>query len=165
MLDRYLQAAEGAGADPVIRITSDCPLIEPAIIDNVIESYKCTGAEFIYTDGFPRGTGDSELIPLSALRKAWSETRPDEAFYREHVVTYHWRRPERFRHHVLHAPPEIKELDYRLCVDEADDLEVIRRICGHFAPRLDFTLADVLAFLQQNPEVAAINRHVLQKPV
>jgi spore coat polysaccharide biosynthesis protein SpsF len=164
VLDRFVHAAQGAGADPIVRITSDCPLIEPAVIDSVVESYERTVADLVYTDGFPRGTGDSELVPMAALRKAWNETRPDEAYYREHVLTYHWRHPERFRHHVVHAPPEIRRVDYRLCVDEADDLEVIRRICGHFAPRVDFSLAEVVAFLERNPEISAINRHVVQKP-
>ena len=67
VLDRYVQAALDAGADPIVRITSDCPLIEPAIIDEVLESYERTGAEFIYTEGFPRGTGDAELVTLAAL--------------------------------------------------------------------------------------------------
>ena len=165
VLDRYLHAAEGAGADPVIRITSDCPLIEPAIIDDVLESFQRTSAEYIYADGFPRGTGDVELVALAALQRTWNETRPDETYYREHVLTYPLRHPERFRRHVVNAPPEIRPLDYRLCVDEADDLEVVRRICGHFAPQLDFNLAEVLAFLEQNPEIAAINRHVVQKTV
>lgn len=165
VLDRYVQAALGAGADPVIRITSDCPLIEPAIIDEVLESYDRTGAEFIYTTGFPRGSGDAELVTFAALQRAAQATRPDEAYYREHVITFPWRHPEQFRHHVVEAPPEIRDLDYRLCVDEEDDLQVIRQICGHFAPRLDFRLAEVLAFLAQHPEIAAINRHVAQKPV
>jgi spore coat polysaccharide biosynthesis protein SpsF (cytidylyltransferase family) len=165
VLDRYVQAALGAGADPVIRITSDCPLIEPSIIDEVLASHERTGAEFIYTTGFPRGTGDAELVTLAALERAWQATRPDEAYYREHVITFHWRHPELFRHHVLEAPQEMRDLDYRLCVDEEDDLQVIRRICGYFAPRIDFGLAEILAFLAQHPEVAAINRHVAQKPV
>lgn len=165
VLDRYLHAAEDAGADPIIRITSDCPLIEPAIIDEVVDSFERTKAEFILTEGYPRGTGDAELMPLAALQRTWRETRTDETFYREHVITYPWRHPDRFRQHVLRAPPEIQQLDYRLCVDEEDDLEVIRRICGHFAPRIDFTLAEVLAFLHENPDIAAINRHVVQKQV
>ncbi len=165
VLDRYLNAARRCGADPIIRITSDCPLIEPALIDAVIESFERTQAEFIYTDGFPRGTGDAELLPFAALEKTWNATRPDEAYYREHVVTYPWRHPDEFRPHVVEAPPEIRKLDYRLCVDEADDLEVIRRICEHFAPRINFTLAEIIEFLGQNPQVAAINRHVVQKPV
>ena len=165
VLDRYLNAARCCGADPVIRITSDCPLIEPALIDAVIECYERTDAEFVYTEGFPRGTGDAELVPLAALQKAWDVTRPDEAYYREHVVTYPWRHPDEFRHHVVEAPAEIRKLDYRLCVDEADDLEVVRRICEHFAPRIDFNLAEIVEFLDRNPQVAAINRHVVQKPV
>jgi spore coat polysaccharide biosynthesis protein SpsF (cytidylyltransferase family) len=165
VLDRYLRAALDAGADPVIRITSDCPLIEPSIIDEVLECFERTEAEFVYGDGFPRGTGDVDLVTLSALQRAWSATRPDETYYREHVITYHLRHLEQFRHEVVSAPPEMQRLDYRLCIDEADDLEVIRRICEQFAPRIDFKLAEVLAFLGHHPEIAGINRHVMQKSV
>jgi spore coat polysaccharide biosynthesis protein SpsF len=164
VLDRYVQAASAACADPIIRITSDCPLIEPSIIDTVLECHDRTAAEFIYTDGYPRGTGDVELVTFSALQRAWHATRPDETYYREHVITYPWRNPGQFRHHVVTAPSEIRSLDYRLCVDEEDDLQVIRQIFAHFAPRIDFSLAETLAFLGRHPEIAAINRHVVQKP-
>jgi spore coat polysaccharide biosynthesis protein SpsF (cytidylyltransferase family) len=165
VLDRYINAARGCGADPIIRITSDCPLIEPAVIDAVIESFERTQAEFIYTDGYPRGTGDVELVPFAALEKAWNVTRSDEAYYREHVITYHWKHPDEFPPYIVQAPLEIRKLDYRLCIDEVDDFEVIRRICEHFAPRIDFTLVEVIEFLGRNPQIAAINRHVVQKPV
>ncbi len=163
VLDRYVQAALGCGADPIVRITSDCPLIETAIIDQVLECYERTGAEFICPIGFPRGTGDAEMVTFAALKRAWSATRTDETYYREHVLTYHLDHVDQFRHQEVAAPQEIQRLDYRLCVDEADDFEVVRRICEHFAPRIDFCLEEIIAFLRQHPEVAAINRHVVQK--
>jgi len=163
VLDRYVQAALGCGADPIVRITSDCPLIEPAIIDQVLECYERTGAEFICPIGFPRGSGDTEMVTFAALKRAWRATRTDETYYREHVLTYHFDHVDQFRHQEIPAPDEMQRLEYRLCVDEADDLEVVRRICEHFAPRIDFNLEEVVAFLRQHPEVSAINRHVLQK--
>ena len=164
VLDRYMHAALGAG---LTRSSALPAIVRLSSRRSSIASWRATrhGGRSVYTDGFPRGTGDSELVPLAALRRAWCETRPDETYYREHVLTYAWRHPERFRHQVVKSLPEIKRLDYRLCVHEADDLEVIRRICGHFAPRIDFTLAEVLAFLEKKPEIAAINRHVVQKAV
>jgi spore coat polysaccharide biosynthesis protein SpsF (cytidylyltransferase family) len=165
VLDRYLQTALSSGADPVVRITSDCPLIEPAVIDAAVECFEGEGVDFVYGDGFPRGTGDVEVLTFAALQNAWSETRLDETYYREHVITYHLNHPEKFRHHKLQAPPDIERLEYRLCVDEPDDLKVIRRVCDHFSPRIDFTLAEVLEYLGSHPEVAAINRHVQQKTV
>jgi spore coat polysaccharide biosynthesis protein SpsF (cytidylyltransferase family) len=165
VLDRYLHAAMSAGADPIVRITSDCPLIEPAVIDTAMECFEHDGAEFVYGDGFPRGTGDVEVLSLAALENAWSSTRTDEAYFREHVITYHLSHPETFRHRKVQPSSEIQQLDYRLCVDEPDDLEVIRRICEHFAPRIDFNLAEVLEFLDSHPQIAALNRHVMQKTV
>ena len=163
VLDRYLNAARCSAP---IRSSASRAIARSSSrrsIDAVIESFERTQAEFIYTEGFPRGTGDAELVPFAALERAWNLTRPNEAYYREHVITYHWKHPHEFRPFVVEAPAEIRKLDYRLCVDEADDLAVIRRICEHFAPRIDFNLAEVIEFLGRHPEVAAINRNVAQK--
>lgn len=163
VLDRYLKTARAYGADPIIRITSDCPLIEPAVIDEVIASHELTRAQFVRTDGYPRGTGDADLITLSALKKAWSETRPEHTYYREHVVTYPWDHPHEFPSHVVQAPRKFRGWDYRLCIDEADDYDVIRLICDAFVPRFDFTLEEIIHFLNRNPGIAQLNRHVRQK--
>jgi spore coat polysaccharide biosynthesis protein SpsF (cytidylyltransferase family) len=104
-------------------------------------------------------------MPLAALRRAMEATRPEETYYREHVMTYLIDHPEQFRLRVLEAPREFQELTYRLCVDEEDDLKVVQAICAHFAPRIDFSLSEIVAFLAGQPEIAAMNRHVQQKAV
>jgi spore coat polysaccharide biosynthesis protein SpsF (cytidylyltransferase family) len=163
VLLRYVGAADWAKADPVVRITSDCPLIEPAVIDDTVRGYAKTGADYVYVQGYPRGTGDAEVCSVSALARSLRETRVDEARYREHVVTYLLDHPEKFRLHIPDAPAELRRSGVRLCVDEPADLEVIRAICAHFSPRLDFRLAQTLAFLAEHSAVAALNRHVRQK--
>ncbi len=165
VLLRYVEAGDWSHADPIVRITSDCPLIEPAVIDAVIEAYSRADADYAFIQGYPRGVGDAEVMSLAALRKALAETSPLDTGYREHVMTYLTDHPEKFRLCIAEAPAEAQNPEVRLCVDEPDDLEVIRKICCHFAPRINFKLAEVLAFLEERPEVAAINRHVVQKAV
>ena len=162
VLERYVQAAQTVAADPIVRITSDCPLVEPAIIDRVVDEYVASKVDFVYPTGYPRGTGDTELLSFAALQRAYVETGRDETYYREHVLTYHLDHLEKFTHREVVAPNAVRHAA-RLCVDEPADLAVVRAICGHFAPRMDFTLAEVLGFLEEHPEIAAINREVRQK--
>ena len=163
VLDRYVRAASHVGTDTVVRITSDCPLIDPGIIDRVIDEYINTRADYVCIAGYPRGTGDVELVTLAALQRAMKETTPADTYFREHVITYLLDHPDRFRLHIGQAPEAVRKTAYRLCVDEPDDLEVVRRVCAHFAPRIDFGLPEILALLEQHPEIPAINRQVRQK--
>lgn len=163
VLERYLGAAAELGAELTMRITADCPLIAPEVIDEVTSRYDRSGADYVYVNGYPLGLGAAELLKVSALRRAWAETRAQDTYYREHVMTYLNDHPERFTLDVGDAAPPFKRPDLRLTVDEPADLDVVRRVCGHFAPRMDFTIAEVIRYLDENSEVARHNRHVKQK--
>ena len=163
VLDRYVRAATLCGADPILRITSDCPLIAPELIDQVVDEYSQTQSDYISFAGYPRGIADVDLVTFAALQRAIELTTPEDTYYREHVITYHLDHPDQFKFRMIQAPESAQRVAYRLCVDEPADLEVIRRICSHFAPRIDFTLSEILAFLEQHPDIAAINSHVKQK--
>ena len=163
VLSRYAEAAVQVKADPVIRITSDCPLIEPAIIDKMVALYAKTHVDYARTNGYPRGTGDVEIVNLSSLLCALKETRPEDTYYREHVTTYFLDHPDKFKLNIHEAPVKFKRTDLRLCVDEQADLNAVRRITEHFAPREEFKLEEVIDFLDKYPEIGNINRHVKQK--
>ena len=96
VLLRYVEAAAWSHADPIVRITSDCPLIEPSLIEQALAAYRGNPADYLFIEGYPRGTGDIELMTLPALRRALIETQPDQAYYREHVMTYLTDHPEAF---------------------------------------------------------------------
>ncbi len=164
VLLRYVEAARLVAADPVLRITSDCPLIDPDVIDLAMALQAETSADYAFIEGYPRGTGDAEVMSLSALETALAETEPGDAWHREHVMTYLTDHPEKFRLRIVEAPRAIRELPYRLCVDEPADLDLVRTICAQFTPRLDFRLKEIMAFLAANPVLADKNRHVKQKP-
>jgi spore coat polysaccharide biosynthesis protein SpsF (cytidylyltransferase family) len=163
VLARYVGAAEMLGAELVVRVTADCPLLDPATIDQGIDAFD-DGVDALFVDGYPNGLGDVDLATFAALREVFEITSPADTYYREHVTTYFARNPEgRFRVVRVPAPPELARPEIRLSVDEQPDLDVVRRVADHFAPRLDFTAREVIAFLDAHPEIAAINRHVRQR--
>jgi spore coat polysaccharide biosynthesis protein SpsF (cytidylyltransferase family) len=165
VLDRYVGAATHAGADVVVRITADCPLIDPEVIDRVLARFAAERLDYCWAEGYPNGLGDVEAVRSEALARAAAATTPSETFYREHVTTYIREHPEVFALAVELAPEKERRPFFRLSVDEAADLEVVRRVSEFFHPRLDFRCTDIIAFLDAHPEIAAINRHVRQKTV
>jgi spore coat polysaccharide biosynthesis protein SpsF len=161
VLDRYHQAAVADGADPIVRITSDCPVIDPGIIDRVVG--RLAGVNDYASNinprrTFPRGL-DAEAFTFGALSTAWLEDR--EPSGREHVTPFLYRHPERFRIALVESErPETAS--HRWSVDTPEDYELLQRICAHFGNR-DFGWLDVLELLKQHPDWTEINRHIEQK--
>jgi len=164
VLDRFWRAAASRGAQSVLRITADCPCADPDLIDaihclfleeDLDHASVCTGAgaagtrEFRWPDGL-----DAEWMKFDALERAAREaTAPLD---REHVTPYLWRNRQWFRCAALVAPADYSGL--RLTVDNEADFQLIDSIYRHFAPNGLFRLADILALLQQHPELAEGNR-------
>ncbi len=165
VLDRYYRAAVVHKVDVIVRITSDCPLIEPAIVDRVVEEFMTHRTEADYVSNtlaprtFPRGL-DTEVTSFEALKRAWNEAA--EPPQREHVTLYIYEHPEIFNIRKL-----TNDIDYsymRWTVDTKEDLEFVRRIYEHFAHDR-FSWQQVLAVLKQHPEWLRINKHIRQKEV
>ena len=162
LLDRHYQAGLLFDAATVIKIPSDCPLIDPRVIDRVIGYYLEHPGEFDYVSNlhpatYPDGN-DVEIMTMAALATAWREaTRPLE---REHATPYLWENPNRFR--VGNVVWE-KGLDYsmshRWTIDYEADYQFIAAVYDALYP-IDpqFSLEDVLHFTASHPEVAALNR-------
>lgn len=165
VLDRFYQAARLAEADVVVRLTADCPLIDPGEIDRVVTAFLESGADFAANrlpPPFSRTTPiglDTEVCSYAALDRAWREA--SEPFEREHVMPYLYDQPGRF--HVLLADLEADYSGYRWTVDTPQDLELIQRIYAHFPSRDDFGWREVLALVQAHPELAEINQGVAHK--
>jgi len=164
VLCRYIEAARRFGADVLIRITADCPLLDPTVIDKVIEIYRSRPVDYITVEGYPVGLGDVELVTLPALERCLAETFPAETYYREHVATYIPTHPNHFHWRSESPPLAFKKPEIHLAIDEPDDLEIVRRICEYFSPRLDFRTAEILAFLEENPELLALSMRRHQGP-
>jgi len=166
VLDRYYNAAVAHEVDAVVRITSDCPLIEPVIIDRVVERYRINQTEIDYVTNsrltpltFPRGL-DTELMSFEILKRTWTEAK--EPSEREHVTLYIYKHPEIFNINKLD-----NDVDYsymRWAIDTKEDLEFVRNIYRYFGHDR-FSFQQVLAVLEQHPEWLEINKHVRQKEV
>jgi spore coat polysaccharide biosynthesis protein SpsF len=164
VLARFAGAAALSRAATIVRVTSDCPLIDPDLVDSVIEEYLAHRPFTQYTsldvDRFPRGF-DTEVLSRAALDAALAES--SDPFEHEHVTPFIWRRKERFGFRQLSTvgPPA----RHRLCVDEEDDLTLVTRIIETLAPaQPDFTWRDCVALLDADPDLAAINAHIRQRP-
>lgn len=156
VLDRFYRIAQERRPHYVIRLTGDCPVADPAVIDAVVR-YAVSG-EYDYASNtlrptFPDGL-DVEVFTLKSLETAWREARlPSQ---REHVTPFIHQQPERFRVGNYAGPRDLSHL--RWTVDEAADFELIRHIYEALYPvKPDFNTDDVLALLAQRPELAQIN--------
>jgi spore coat polysaccharide biosynthesis protein SpsF len=155
VLDRYYRAAKYFQANVIVRLTADCPLLDPAIIDKVIETFMtgkfdyCSNAqEPSYPDGF-----DTEVFTWDALERSWQEAHlPSE---REHVSTYIIKNPGLFRLGSVKHDQDLSRL--RWTVDEPRDLDLIREIYRHLPNKESFRLDDLLALYREHPELSAIN--------
>jgi spore coat polysaccharide biosynthesis protein SpsF len=163
LLDRYYRAASQYRADVVIRVTSDCPLIDPGIVDRVIEEFERQPCDYasntIEPRTFPRGL-DVEAMGFRTLERAWREDK--DPAWREHATPYIYRHPEIF--HLRSVRHDRDLSSHRWTVDTPEDYELVRRIYDHF--REDrFRWTEVLALLDEHPDWLEINRYVQQKTV
>ncbi len=164
VLDRYYRAAREQDAGVVVRITSDCPLIEPTVIDRIVRDLAEApqvdyAANILPPRTFPRGL-DTEAMRFAALERAWRED--ENPAWREHVTPYIYRHPELF--HLHHVASPIDYAHMRWTVDTPEDLAFVRRVYEHFGHDR-FSWQEVLAVLEERPEWQEINRDVQQKAV
>ena len=163
VLGRMAAAAGAHPADRYIRVTADCPLLDPAIIADVVAAHVAGGHDFTYNDvpcGFPRGY-DVEVITPALL--SWLAARCRDAASREHVTVYLFDHPGDFNVRVVEGRPGADYSTLRLVLDEAADYELLGRIFDRLGNRPLFGLKEVLALLAAEPELAALNRGVKQK--
>jgi spore coat polysaccharide biosynthesis protein SpsF len=160
LLDRYYRAAVKFKADPVIRITADCPLLDPAIVDRVVREFqKLNDYDHVGTDGtFPDGL-DTGVYAFRALEKAWREAElPSE---REHVGPYIANHPKLFKNRAISCPTDLSRL--RWTVDQEEDLTLVREIFQRlFKEGEMFYTEDILKLLEREPHLAEINSRIVR---
>jgi spore coat polysaccharide biosynthesis protein SpsF len=165
VLDRYYHAAKKYQADFIVRITSDCPLIDPEVIDQVVQEFLERQPEVDYASNtwprrtFPRGL-DTEVMRMDVLERAWREDR--NPAWREHVTPYIYRNPDRFRIHNVVSPVDYSAM--RWTVDTQEDLAFVRKVYDYFGHDR-FSWREVLKVLEEHPEWVEINRGVRQKRI
>jgi spore coat polysaccharide biosynthesis protein SpsF len=161
VLDRYYGAARAFDAGTVVRITSDCPLIDPKLVDRVVGELASQRADYASNTlvlSYPRGL-DAEAFPMASLATAWEEAT--ESYERVHVTPFLYRRPERFKLVNVACAEDASSL--RWTVDTQADLELVRSIFDRAGHGADPTWEDVLAIVRREPALREINAHVRQK--
>jgi len=161
LLDRYVTAARAHRAERVVRITSDCPLIDPDLIDEVVATLATSGADYasntLEPRTYPRGL-DVETMTIAALERAWREDLDPAS--REHATPYVYRHPELFRLAAVRGPVDLS--GHRWTVDTPEDYELVRLVYDALG-RVDFGWRDALAVVEAHPAWLALNRGVVQK--
>lgn len=153
VLDRYYKAAKEHGAEHIARITGDCPLIEPTLIDRVAKTYEENDYDYVSTGRiettFPDGV-DTEIFSFKALERAWKEAKlPSE---REHVTPYIWNKEDKFAVHHIQNDEDLSNI--RITLDEPKDYDLLKILFGSIETP---NLPNVLSYLKEHPEVAATN--------
>ena len=160
VLDRYYRTACRYEAQAIVRITSDCPLIDPEIIDQTVRAYSAAQPDYASNTvarTYPRGL-DTEVLTFTALESAWSEAR--ESYQRAHVTPYLYENPSRFR--IVSVTGDKDYSSHRWTVDTEQDLEFVRAIYSRGQGK-EFRLRDVLRMIEHEPHLSEINRSVVQK--
>ncbi|GGF91442.1 cytidylyltransferase domain-containing protein [Paenibacillus abyssi] len=165
VLARTVEAAQATNTDLIVQITSDCPLIDAETIDTAIERMlehpylDYVGNHLVRT--YPLGFS-VEVFRTETLAEVERMTidPPD----REHVSLYIYERPEQYRLSNVEAPYFLRHPEFRLTLDTSDDYELINKVFESLYPvKKDFSLYDIVRFLQTNPELLEMNRHIQQK--
>ena len=165
LLDRYYRTAVAHCADTVVRITADCPLVDPGVIDLVVQRYlQCPSilkyASNIHpTRTFPRGL-DTEVFGFDTLESAWRSDR--NPAWREHVTPFIYRHPEKYEIIGVTNPEDYSM--YRLTVDTNEDFQLIELLYQWFKEQ-PFGWMDVVNLLRERPDWSRMNSSVEQKVV
>lgn len=161
VLDRYFQAANLHKAELIVRVTSDCPLIDPYIVDYVIAGGLASQPIADYVSNtlertYPRGL-DVEAVTYEALSRSWHE---DQSDWREHVTPYIYRNPDKFS--LLSITNPMSYSEHRWTVDTIEDFQLVEKIYTHFQHG-DFGWQDVIQLVKSQPDWIALNAHIEQK--
>lgn len=161
VLDRYYRTAVATGAEAIVRVTADCPLIDPELVDEAIRIFLKENADYCSNSlprHYPRGL-DTEVFSARALTQAWSEAQ--EPYQREHVTPYLYEHPEMFR--IASAAGAVDYSQYRWTLDTPEDLELLRAVFQNLPHAATCHWTEVLALMDAQPQLAELNAGVLQK--
>jgi spore coat polysaccharide biosynthesis protein SpsF len=162
LLDRHYRVARARRVDAVVKIPSDCPLIDPSALDRVIGHFRRNAADWDFVSNlhpatYPDGN-DVEVMSVATLETAFREaTRP---FEREHTTPFIWERPERFRiDNVVCETGLDYSMTHRFTLDYPEDFAFVRTVFEHlWSPsRPVFSLASILSLLESNPPIGELN--------
>ena len=163
VLARTLIAAEASKATIIVRVTSDCPFVDPEVVDAVVAARQAGRFDYARTAmnmGFPLGF-DCEALTIDSLRLAHQEAR--DSYEREHTTPFIWRRPDRFSTLILDHKPDRRH--WRLVVDTQEDYDLASNLYEIlYCKNPDFRYTDLIELFTEQPELLDVNRSVQQVP-
>lgn len=166
VLERVLGAARSAAADLIVETTADCPLIDPGVIDQLIQTFHSNRVDYcanVVTPSYPRGL-DAQVFPTRILAEVAALT--NDPADREHVSLYIYEHPDRFRLLNLASGLPRDVSDLRLTVDTAEDLELVTRVYAELYPSNPaFGLSDIIGLMERQPLLGTMNQHIQQKTI
>jgi spore coat polysaccharide biosynthesis protein SpsF len=164
VLSRVINAAESVGADVVVEITGDCPIIDPEIVEQIIRIYSANNCDYVgnhIVRSYPDGM-DTQVFSLSTLKDAASRT--NDSLDQEHVALFLRSHPELYSHLHVVAPPEVHWPELGLTLDELKDFQLLKVIIEHFSSINElFSCREIIEFLRKNPDLVEINKSVQRK--
>ena len=158
VLDRHLQCALNIDADPIIRITGDCPLIDPFLVEDIIQFYLKNNFDYVsntLTPSYPDGL-DTEIFSFDTLKKL--DIHAKLSSDREHVTTTIPKNPQLFQFYNYKNRENLSS--HRWTVDRPDDLKFVREIYSRMAPRTIFSMDDILKIIDLEPSLLSINKGI-----
>lgn len=166
VLDRVLKAARQHKVDLIVETTGDCPLIDPVESDKVVRLYREGSLDYasnVLTRTYPRGM-DTQVFPTSILEDV--NRRTHDPIDHEHVSYFIYQHPELYRLGNVAAPRKLRRPDLRLTVDTMEDFQLIENIIEALWPENpEFSLEDIVDYLNENPTLLELNKHVEQKKI
>jgi len=160
VLNRHYQCALKFNADPIIRITSDCPLIDPLLVQEILEFFLSNDYDYVsntiiptYPDGL-----DTEIFSFMSLKQAANQAKLKSE--REHVTSYIKNNSEKFKLYNYRSVQDYSK--FRWTVDEKYDLDFVRQIYFEMRPKKIFSMDDILKIISKNPEIQKINSNIMR---
>lgn len=172
VLKRYKDASDKYSGDIIIRVTGDCPFVDPVIVDNVITYFEMNQFDYVRLDvpeSFIRGF-DVEIFTKESLDKVYDTVlsmKVDESdkdfleMYKEHVTYYMYKHPDKFKIGYVKGS-NFYNKEYRLCVDTSEDFKLVEHIYDHFKNE-HVSSKEIVKYIDKNPELCKINYNVKQK--
>lgn len=156
LIDRLYRTAEEFRADAIVRVTGDCPLTDPEVVDLLVSAYVAADDLDYVTNfrppSFPHGL-DAEVYPMRTLKRLWKEVK--DPLYREWFPVYLWDHRDNFRISNVQHSPDLSHL--RWTVDWEDDLTFVREVYARLGSEDEFGMQEILALLDAEPELSQIN--------
>ena len=167
VLQRVINAANENSTDQIVEITGDDPLVDPFIVSEIIDSHiKNYSTNKISANDFykqvPLGS-NARIFSFSLLKKINQLTKNN--FHRENVESYFYQNYKKFNFNHTHLNKNFKRNDIRLTMDTIEDFKVIDSILSYFLPKIDFTLKEIIQFLDLNPKIKNINSKIVQNEI